>query len=473
MSLPDANVTPQDGGLGLAAEGIQGIHCKIGLSSKGTENQVFGFSSPEQIVEKLGHGPLVNALADAFAAGARIVYAIRGSSAVDGAASAVQADAGNAGDGSLAVAAASKPYDRYNVVIEILYGGDLNEATFRYSLDGGDTWSDPITVPTGAPGTYDIPDTGITLEWTEGATPAADPPSFAAGDKWTFTTTAPKMSTVTVGDAVDVAIASPIAFEFQHIVGESDSALWTAVGTKMGAAAVNHEFTFAICETDYVADGESKADWVGSLGQESVGYADTRIAVSAGWAEMVCPLTGRTVVRNTAGLLTGWLAKLRKVSLSAGRVREGSLPAITRLMPADINEADILALDQARYITVRSFKGMAGFYFTNARMMASQVSDYRWLEWRRVMDLVCRDVRHAELQSIHDEATDASLAALRADMQRPVDRRKAQGIITDGKVRIPPGQDIIGTSTLETEVGIVPIGTIRTINTGIKFVRSV
>ena len=64
MSLPDARVTPADGGLNLAAEGLTGIHVKVGLSSQGTQNVILSFSSPQQLVDVLGHGPLVNALAD-------------------------------------------------------------------------------------------------------------------------------------------------------------------------------------------------------------------------------------------------------------------------------------------------------------------------------------------------------------------------------------------------------------------------
>lgn len=465
MALPDANVSPQDGGLGLAAEGVQGIHTKIGLCSSGDQNVMQGFSSPEQLVETLGHGPLVNALADAFAAGARIVYAVRATVGTAGTPSAVAADGNNTGDGAVAVA--GDPNDAYDVIIEILSDGVLNAATFRYSLDGGNTWSDPITVPAD-PGEYEIPNTNLTVTFSLTTV------GFKDGDLFTFTTTAPVMSTVTAGAAVDVALAwNGQASEFLHIVGAGDSALWTAIGTKMATAVTSHKYLWALMEAPYLGSGDTKADWVADRVNESTGYADVRISVCTSWCEMVCPLTGRTLVRNQAGIISGRIAALRKVSLSPGRVREGSLPAITALKPDGLNDADILSLDAARYVTVRQYEGMSGFYITNGRMMAPSVSDYRWIEWRRVMDLACREVRQAQLGSIHDEATPAGLEALRADMQAPIDRMIAKGEIDDGKVRIPPGQDVLGTGALEAEVALVPIGAIREISTKIKFARTV
>lgn len=79
MALGDVRINVLDGGLGLVASSANGIHCKVGVSSKGTPNKIVSLSSSEtdKVKDIFGTGPLVNAIYDSFMAGASIVYAVK------------------------------------------------------------------------------------------------------------------------------------------------------------------------------------------------------------------------------------------------------------------------------------------------------------------------------------------------------------------------------------------------------------
>ena len=84
MPLKDANINILDGGLGMLAASSSGNHAKVGVCSKGIANLIIPVTDPGQITDKFGTGPLADALYDAFAAGARTIYAVRATGDVDG-----------------------------------------------------------------------------------------------------------------------------------------------------------------------------------------------------------------------------------------------------------------------------------------------------------------------------------------------------------------------------------------------------
>lgn len=73
------------------------------------------------------------------------------------------------------------------MVVKITAQGTLNTAAFAYSIDGGNNFSDEITVPVA--GKYELPGTGLTITFAA-ASEEADS-SFQVGDMWSFSTTAP------------------------------------------------------------------------------------------------------------------------------------------------------------------------------------------------------------------------------------------------------------------------------------------
>ncbi|MTI82742.1 MAG: DUF2586 family protein [Firmicutes bacterium] len=456
--LPDVDVNILDGGLGVLPPSASGLQAKVGVCSAGTVNGITSITDPEQIVDKLGTGPLVNALFDSFAGGARIVYAVRAEGDIAGTLGEVSSV--KTGQGDMTVSGA--PLDAYSAVVEIMDGGALNEATFRYSLDGEDTWSKKITVPELGP--YEISGTGITLTFSEFETDPAD--SFAAGDKYTFSSVAPQASVVNVNAAVDSLLSSSYLYEFIHIVGESDAAMWAAADVKAVEAEGNYCYLHMLCEARGPDDGEDADAWTQALLDEIANFASTRVSICAARGEILDMNTGRQVDRNSAGLYAGRVSSTN-VQESPGKVRLGPVSGMLALKPDGLNDGHILALDQAGFITFRQYRGLSGFYITNGRIAAESVSDYQYVEVRRPMDKACMLVRNAALMSEHGEIDPTNLSQsikpLEADLTQPLDimASPANGEIARGRVVIPLDQDILATSTIRSKIRIVPMAIMR------------
>jgi len=464
MSLPDVNVKILDGGLGLLSATSSKAHAKVGVSSQGVVNEIVPITDPGKIKEKFGTGPLAGALYDSFAAGARAVYAVRAAGDVAGSVGEVTSTKTGGGD----VAVSGIPLDAYGIVIEIVDPGGKNEAAFKYSLDGGNTFSGKITVP--ALLKYDVPDTGLAFEFTEdGVTPEN---SFAAGDKYLCATTAPQASVANITDAVAVLLASNYSFEFVHVAGESASSVWAALSAKASEAESKYRYMHFLAEARGPSDSETVDQWAAALVSEKGSFASTRVSVCAGRLEVTDMGTGRIASRNGAGIYAGRVSAV-PVGVSPGKVLEGSLPAVVGLSPAGINDDHILALDEAGFVTFRQYVGLTGMYVTNGRMAADQTSDFRYVELRRPMDKACTLVRSAALRAEHAEIDptnlDKSLAALEAQLAAPLDGMAGAGEIAQGRVVIPRDQDVLATSTIRVKVRIVPMAVMRWIEAEIGY----
>ncbi|MEH2933071.1 DUF2586 domain-containing protein, partial [Candidatus Ventrimonas sp. KK005] len=100
------------------------------------------------------------------------------------------------------------PNNAYDIVVEVMDAGECNEGSFRYSLDGGNTFTEEMTIP--VTGEAELEATGLNVKFTD----AEGGDSFKEGDRFTFSTTSPAMSNEAVINAVESLINSPIVFEF-------------------------------------------------------------------------------------------------------------------------------------------------------------------------------------------------------------------------------------------------------------------
>ena len=298
------------------------------------------------------------------------------------------------GDGSAAVglaAGSTTPADAFEVVVEITRAGvTLAAATaaFRYSLDGGDTFSPEIAVPTG--GTYVLPDTGLAITFSNGAGNA-----FVAGDSLAVQTSAPGFTLGELQAALAAIGAGADEWEFVHVVGTATAATAAGVATTMTTLEGLHQFSWAMLEARPRAPGETISAYETDLAAAFSALVGERVAIAAGTAEMTSPVTGRLERRHAA-----WLAAARIIRIPIGQDAAWvGFGPFSRLQVAsidyDANAHD--ALDTARFITLRTFKGKRGFYVTNAFTFAAEDSDYHYLVARRVLDEAARNVRPTAL----------------------------------------------------------------------------
>jgi hypothetical protein len=455
MPLSNVNIDIINGGLGLQPGTGTGVICKVGVSSAGDVNQIVSITDKDQIRGLLGTGTLANAIADSLMGGAEVVYAVRAAGDIAGSVSAVTAE--KTGTGSMTVAGA--PLDAYRAVIEITDTGTLNQAVFKLSLDGGATFAPRATVPSA--GSYPIAGTGLTLAFAQGAQDL--PNSFKKGDRYTFAAAAPAASVASVNAALDVLLDTNLTYEGIHVVGESGQPAWVALDARAREAEGRFRYIYILAEAAKPAAGETVDEYVAARLAEAETFASDRVGVCAAFAKVADSLTGLVAERNLMGVLAGRLSAM-KVQESLGKVALGGLPGIVELLPANLNDGHIFALDGAGYITARRYEGLNGFYATEFRLMAEDTSDYQFGEYRRVMDKACKLVRVAGLKFKNAEATEEGLAALTAYLQQPLNIMQGDREIEKGSIAIPPNQDILATSRLKVKVSIVPIGIMRNID---------
>lgn len=460
--LPGVYPDVQDGGLGTVAQGGQGQRVVVGVSSLGTVNQVLGFSDLGQVPGKLGSGPLSRVVADQLAYGGGVVYAVRATGDVAGT---VTPDAAN--PVSPAVTVTGSPLDGYDLVVTLTRAGAVGTSAFTYSLDGGDAVS--LEIATAA--TYAIPGTGLTLNFAAG--------SYVLASVYKFAVAAPKASVSSVQAAIRAALNTNLLYEYIQLAQAADSSMWAALDALSVEAEGLFRYIYFVAET--AAPGTDPDAWVTARLAEKTGFSSKRVQVVAAYAEVVDTLSGQLQVQSLASRIAA-RASRNEPHIKTAWVQQGPLSGVVAVAPFDVvggskftkfNNAHSLSLDTAGFTTVYKLIGRDGVFVVEDRMAAAPTSDYKIVPNRRVMDRCTEEVRQALLdfvqQGVDPTDLNASLAALVARANTPLRVRVTNGNIARGRVVVPPGQDILATSSLRVVLRIVPLGYFREITEDIGF----
>ncbi|MEG0689284.1 MAG: DUF2586 domain-containing protein, partial [Hungatella sp.] len=467
MALRDVNAVIEDGALGIVEGSGSGVHVKIGISNVSATVPVLitGSMKPDKIKEKLGFSPLADAVIDAVENGAGEIYCVPIASSADGTISDVE----HAGSGDGTISVSGKPENSFDVMIKIMEAGGLNKASFCYSINGGYSYGEELTVPLG--GSYILPNTGITLVFGVAAEAV-----FVTDAWYRFSTTSPTTSNGTILQAVESLYNFSTKFEFIHIVGASDQALWAAL------AQVADEFLtvyknpiFFLCEGRYIKKDEKLDEYTRELIGSAKGVNSYFIQVCSAYAEYT-RWDGRTQLINAAGIVSG-LYGLTKESESIGKVRSYSISEVKmkRLMPEGIEDF-ISVLDDAKYLTFRRYIGLSGFYVNNAKMMCQEGSDYRYAEFVRVVNRLVKDVSSAAVKNIQMDINaddpEADIAQITEDLNTPVEAMVDKNIISSGNVVIDIADlNILVDESLNVSITFVPRGYTRQFNLNFAMVN--
>lgn len=348
----------------------------------------------------------------------------------------------------------SSPMDELTVIVKIVTGGALGAGTFRYSLDGGDTYfpdaTGEITIPSG--GKYHMGETGVFLTFASA--------TYVAGDLFSFSATAPSYSTSDATSAATAADADDTEWSLIHFVGTPSSSanaatLASIVDTSVATMESNFRYVraFVECPTSE-SDATVKAAFAS--------FTSTRVAVGAGDAEITSPIAFTGIKRRNITWAAVARACLVGISEDLARVRRGPLRFVTSLWR---DERATPALDVGRFTTARTFKGKRGFYLTNARLMSEDGSDYKYLQHGRIMDEACRVAYDALTNWLSDgvrvdPATgfidERDALAIEAEVrQRVIDALKGH-ISGDPSIRVARDENIISTETITIDIRIVP-----------------
>lgn len=457
----DVNVTVEDGNLGRSTGTGVGIHFKIGVSNieSNAPLLVTGSMNIKKIKEKLGETPLADACIDAVEWGASTIYNMPIKAGTAGEIGGINEN--KKGNGVFAVQ--GPPNNAYDIIVEVTGSGGCNEGSFHYSIDGGSTFTEEVTIPVGGEAALSM--TGLTAKFTD----AESGDSFHEGDRFSFSTTAPAMNNQSVINAVESLINSRIAFEFVHIVGTSSKALWAALATLADDFLKKYKRPlFFVCEAREKSAEESLDEYVNAMLEE-------RKAINSVYIQVVCSnsrymrLDGRVQDINNAGIVTGLYAQAKE-SQSIGEVKNFPISEskMLKLLPEGIEDY-IRILDEAKYLTIRQYAGLENYYVTSANMMSPPASDYAYAEDVRVSNRLVKAVRMAALNELQVEIDpseiETSLKNIQEQLNIPVEDAFRDKIISAGRVEIDTENlNILVDESLDIRITYVPMGHVREMN---------
>lgn len=457
----DVNVKVEDGNLGRSSETGTGTQVKIGASNVESQSPILitGTMNAKKIKEKVGNTPLADACMDAVEWGASSIYCIPVKAGTPGTVGEVTES--KKGKGSFSIK--GTPNNAYDIVVEVVDSGKCNEGSFRFSLDGGISFTEETTIPVN--GEAELADTGLTAKFTD----AEDSDSFKEGDRFSFSTTAPAMNNESVIRAVESLINSPLVFEFVHVVGTSSRALWASLCTLANDFLTKYKRPlFFVCEARGKKESETLEEYVNAMLEERKGINNI-------YMQVVCSgshyqrLDGRVQDINNAGIVTGLYGRAKE-SQSIGEVKSFPISEakILKLLPDGIEDY-VETLDKAKYVTIRQYIGKEDYYVTSANMMAPEGSDYSYAEDVRVSNRLVKAVRAKALDElqveIDPEDVETSITNIREQLNTPLEDAVRDKIISSGSVSIDTENlNILVDEKLDINITYVPMGHVREMN---------
>ncbi len=463
----EINVMVEDGKLGRNLGNSINAQAKIGVSDAkaGAPILITGSMKPDNIKGLLGYTPLADACIDAVENGLETIYAIPVEGEIVGRIGEVMHT--GTGEGSLSVE--GSPNNAYDIVVRITGSGVNNEGSFRYSIDGGNNFSDERIIPSG--GTYGMPGTGLTLVFAAGA----EGESFLEGDAYAFSTDAPAMSNAGALNAVEILAGFNKTVEICHIVGASGKALWAALQSEAEEfMGVYKKPLIFLCEGRRCGDAEPLGDYLAAMKAERKDISSRYICVCLSYASYQRK-DFRIQDINMAGVISGLIGQAKE-SLSIGCVEEFPISPekLLKLLPEGVENYS-RELDGIGYTVFRRYDGREEFYVSNANVMSPAGSDFQHVESVRVLNRIVREIIRQATDKVQTEidpgSVEGSLKAIEAHLNIAMEDCERDKIISSGEAVISTeGIDIFTEEALDVEATWVPMGSVRGFN--IKFAVS-
>lgn len=484
-NIPASNITIVDPGLGVTTP-AQMRPIVMGVTSAGTANVLNFYSSPAKLVAEMGYGPAVEDALQILAYAGGPVGIVKMASSVAATNGAIT----KSGAGPVITLAGAAVFD-FSAIVEITLAGALGVGKFRYTLDAyaGDTldertYSGTITIPAG--GNYLIPGTGITLTFPSG--------TYVLAENYSWASNVASFNGSDVTAALTAINASPFDWRFlllsaSALTGNAatTAALLATIQSSLATQEANERFRAAMAPT--------AGDRAASVASVVTAYASTvanRELIAHGWARYAgqYPLPGRAYVDRPAVVSFAARAAGSLISTDLKRVignglnDGGPLPGIIKLFFDERVDASLL--DDIYISTLRTFDGRPGKFITQARMKIAAGSDFTGWHRRMVMDVACetahsiavtfigRGVRTNPVVGTIDERDALRLEsevinAVNAQLVSPLNAEGSGGHVSAVSYRIDRTINILATSTIQGDLGILPLGSVDYILTRVGY----
>lgn len=474
MAIYGQTITVNDPGLGIV-EPSPTTPLVMGCSESGTAATLVTVANKNIAVDTFGQGPLTECLCHMLDVAGGPIHAMRLTGSVAGTNGAVTDVP--AGAATMTITVAGTPLDAYECIVECTKAGTVAVGEFRYTLDDGNTYSESLLIPSG--GTFVIPNTGLTLTFT----PGAGPTIWEVGDYAWFDSVAPMYAAADILAGVTALLALPATTEFPFIVmaGTSTSAanaatLFAAYETHAASLAAAFRYVRFIVDAgvDTAANVRTAMEAVdNSRILVAYGTADTASGKAfGGWGSPAFPLCYNVGARAAREL----------ISTDLGRVASGSLDGVTAISHDEYTQQN---LDSDKVCTARTWPGRGGFYITRGRLKSAAGSDFQDWQLGRIIDVATRRIYLTQqlfigtgVRTNSDGTIDERDAArletrgenpLRSDLTQPDNAEGTRGHVSDVSYAVDRTNNVLSTSTLQSEVGVRPLGYIRFITTQVGF----
>lgn len=462
MALPYANVAIRDGALGIVPQSTLGTVALVGTCSGGVNNTIYAFTDIQSLKDTLGSGPVV--------AAAALVLAIAGGTVVvcktNSTTAATFGTVTKVGTGlSVVTLTGSTPLDSYALQVLIVQSGATpaaGTATFKLSIDGGRTFGPETSVPTS--GTYTDATRGLTLIFSAA--------TLVAGDTYSAQCTGPSYSTADLQTAITALLGDPRTWFLLYAVGvpadaSTTQAVFAVLQTSLATAATQYRFARALFQCADLADA--------AIITAVAALADTRVMLAAGFANVLDVTTGSFPKAPAAHIVAARAAAVPP-SEDLGRVASGPVKGIALLIR---DEFKTPGLDIAQLATLRTHVGQPGAYVTNPYIKAGLVSDFKFLQYGRVMDIASDSVRAGMLRFLNDSVrVNATTGLILEEDARGIERflesgmRNAvtiPGYASDCSVVVDRTVNVLSTQRLAVKFRVVPLGYSKYIDGDIGF----
>lgn len=311
------------------------------------------------------------------------------------------------------------------------------------------------------PATPLIPATSTTPEIS--AIPAIPAKPEVLADSWSFSTTAPTSSFAVLETVISQALEMYTP-EFVFVAQSVDEDFVKTLGSLSERLFEDHKPVMFLTETDL--------DPTKSLSDAITDKTEKFAKIDARFVSVVCQpgyvlTSAGKVKRSASGLCAGHITKAN-VNQSVGATNNFAIYDFELL--ENWTNANSRALDESRFVTLRNYAGLNNLFWTNGRTLASDKSDYRYIEVVRTVFKAIRLSRRAALPFIQSNGDTIGVQNLLTEVRSAIDTMvtNTPKELDDFAIELPKDQDVANNGViLNIELFGIPI--IRTINLNFMF----
>lgn len=455
-------------GLGVVSAQVDGECLIIGSSTLGVAGTIYSFrgSDTSNARATLGKGDAVEALVrQCIDSEGKTCHFLKVTPTTAGSSSAVTASGGGP-----TVTLTGVPHSSSQTIMRVTKGGAIATSTVQFSFDGGDTYGENV-----ATAATIVLETGVTANLAVG--------TYVLGETYSWTDTAPAMTSGDIATAMDAYAVHAINPEFVRIAGfpalASDSAtIATMLAGKVTTAEGMGKFPIVVMEFPPV----DKATVISAM----AAFANDWMIGIGGFCELSNITTGRVEKRPASFVMVPRLSR-NAVTIDGSRnttdtdlephsgvrllVPQGSVAA-----SGYHNEASTPGFAAARISSLLTFPGREGF-FGNFLSLAGSSSDFGLIADQRLMRKLQRNLFQWQLRQLNTRVrvngAGRIAAGFRAALEDSARSYLADAVSGDEvssiAVAVDDTNNVLTTQRLNIKVSAIPPGHARALESTLAF----